>query len=96
MGVDEEDATKMTATYNKDIFTYQLDSNMYMMYFVQDGENFYYSRVFSANIKGQATDFAGNSSIGEKERNVYPAMVDLYNAITAYRDDYFAKNPEQA
>ena len=96
MNVDENNKQKITATYNKDIFTYQLDSNVYFMYFVQDGENFYYTGVFTENIKDSADQRGGDASYGAKERAVYTAMSALYGAITEYRDDYFAKNPEEA
>jgi len=82
----------VTSTFNDSIYTYELDSTLYYMFFAQDGDNFYYSQVYATNIKDLAADRAVSSSATytEKEKLTYAAMVELCESVTEYREWYFA------
>ena len=88
------DGSYITALYNKDIFTYQLDSNAYVMFYIKDADGYHYGDVKIRNAyelaKERAQDTSGN--FGEKEKTVYQDMVAMYEAVKAYRDDYFGNN----
>ncbi len=88
------DGSYITALYNKDIFTYQLDSNAYVMFYIKDENGYHYGDVKVRNAyelaKERAQDTSGN--FGEKEKTVYQDMVAMYEAVKAYRDDYFENN----
>ena len=76
-----------------DIYTYQLaDSVFVMFYFVtEEGADPIYVPIRERNLKDLAEtrkDDAANFP-NEKERIVYGYMVDLFGAITNYREDYF-------
>ena len=88
------DGSYITALYNKDIYTYQLDSNAYVMFYVKDENGYHYGDVKVRNAyelaKQRSQDTTGD--FGEKEKQVYLDMVEMYEAVKAYRDDYFANN----
>ncbi|MBQ2742299.1 MAG: leucine-rich repeat protein, partial [Oscillospiraceae bacterium] len=88
------DGSYITALYNKGIYTYQLDSNAYVMFYVKDENGYHYGDVKVRNAyelaKVRAQDTTGN--FGEQEKQVYLDMVEMYEAVKAYRDDYFANN----
>lgn len=83
------------ANFNRDIFTYQLDSNLYTLSFIKVDGKFYYSRGYCTNIRELAETRGDDLSdvFTQKERLVYKSMVALCGAVTAYRDDYFSKHP---
>jgi hypothetical protein len=87
------DGSYITALYNKGIYTYQLDSNAYVMFYVKDAEGYHYGDVKVRNAyelaKQRCVDTSGN--FGDEEKQVYSDMVAMYEAIKAYRDDYFGK-----
>ena len=80
-----------SATYSKDIFTYQLDTDIYVFGYVKDADGYHYGPVRNRNVhtlmEARKDDIANFPNV--KERTVYADMIDLYNAITAYREDYF-------
>ena len=78
------------AVFNDSIYTYELDSTIYYMFFAQDGDEFYYSQVYATNIRTLAKDRAVSSSTTytKKEKRTYAAMVDLCDSVTAYREWY--------
>ena len=88
------DGSYITALYNKGIYTYQLDSNAYVMFYIKDSNGYHYGDVKVRNAyelaKTRGQDNSGN--FGETEKTVYQNMVKMYDAIKAYRDDYFYKN----
>ena len=88
------DGSYITALYNKGIYTYQLDSNAYVMFYIKDSNGYHYGDVKVRNAyelaKTRGQDNSGN--FGEAEKTVYQNMVKMYDAIKAYRDDYFYKN----
>ena len=81
----------ISATYSKDIFTYQLDTDIYVFGYVKDTDGYHYGPVRNRNVhtlmEARKDDIANFPNV--KERTVYADMIDLYNAITAYREDYF-------
>lgn len=83
----------VTARYNQGIYTYQLNNNLYVMFYVKINGCYYYDRIRAFNVyelaKERSTTFAD-----VEECNVYAGMVDLYDAVTVYRDDYFSRNPK--
>ena len=88
------DGSYITAIYNKGIYTYQLDSNAYVMFFVKDADGYHYGGVKVRNAFDLATARGSDTSgdFGEKEKNVYKDMIVLYNDVKSYRDDYFANH----
>ena len=79
------------ARYNQNIFTYQLDTTLFYMFYVKIDGQYYYSNVASTNIKEQIEKNIADTSgkFGEAEVNVYEDMVALYQSVTTYRADYF-------
>ena len=88
------DGSYITALYNKGIFTYQLNSNAYVMFYVKDENGCHYSDVKVRNAyelaKIRGADTTG--TFGEAEKTVYDDMVEMHESVNAYRDDYFSKN----
>ena len=88
------DGSLITALYNKGIYTYQLNSNAYVMFYVKDADGYHYGDVKVRNAyelaKARGADTSGN--YGEQEKIVYQDIVTMYETVTAYRDDYFGKN----
>ena len=88
------DGSLITALYNKGIYTYQLNSNAYVMFYVKDADGYHYGDVKVRNAyelaKTRGADTSGN--YGEQEKIVYQDIVTMYETVTAYRDDYFGKN----
>ena len=93
-GDAEIDGSYMTALYNKGIYTYQLDSNAYVMFYIKDEDGYHYGDVKVRNAyqlaKARSTDTSGDFS--ELEKIIYADMVDMYDRVNTYRDDYFSKN----
>ena len=95
MDVNTSGAHLICVDYNKEIYTYQLNSNIYCIFFLKDGDNWYYSpKVYTANLY-DLTVTRGNDTSDRyytaKEKVVYKDMAALYKSVVAYRDDYFAK-----
>lgn len=85
------DGNYITATYKKDLYTYQLNTNAYTVFYVEDEDGVHYSSLKVRNLYDlmleRAVDTTGNFT--EKEKLVYVDMVNLYEAVTAYRSDFF-------
>lgn len=82
------------AEHDQGIYTYQLNTNAYVMFYVKDAEgNYHYGPVKTRNLYdlmvARKDDTSGDFS--EKERAVYASMVSLHDAVTNYREDYFNK-----
>ena len=81
----------ISADYFKDIYTYQLNTNVYVMYYVVDATgNIYCGPVKERNLYSLMAERAVSTSTAysEKEKAVYSSMVDLYESITDYRSDF--------
>ncbi len=88
------DSGYISAIYSKGIFTYQLDTDIYVFGYVKDAAGYHYGPVRCRNVhdlmqdrKDDAVNFPN-----VKERNVYTDMVNLFVDITAYREDYYSKH----
>jgi hypothetical protein len=81
----------ISASYSKDIFTYQLNTDIYVFGYVKDADGYHYGPVRNRNVhtlmEARMNDAVNFPNL--KERTVYADMIDLYTAITAYREDYF-------
>ena len=81
----------ISATYSKDIFTYQLDTDIYVFGYVKDADGYHYGPVRNRNVhtlmEARMNDAVNFPNV--KERTVYTDMIELYDAITRYREDYF-------
>ena len=80
------DGTKVSVAYNKDIYTYELNSNIYCVTFVEIDGKYYYSAMTTRNLyelMGQRVEQAGANKNAEIE--VYIAMRGMYDSITKYR-----------
>ena len=81
----------ISATYSKGIYTYQLNTDIYVFGYVKDADGYHYGPVRNRNVfnlmDARKEDVANFPNV--KERIVYADMINLYNAITAYREDYF-------
>ena len=90
------DGNYFSADYDHEVYTWQLNSDLYFaFYIVVDGE-YHYVNFRCTNIKALAAERAVSTSTTykEDEKLVYGDMVALYDAVKAYRDDYFARNPQ--
>ena len=81
----------IAAEYEGNIYTYQLDTNAYAVFYVKDAEGYHYGDVKLRNAKDLALERGNDAEKfpDEEERNVYLAMVAMNESITAYRNDYF-------
>lgn len=89
-GEAQVSGTVITAAFTKDIYTYLLNSNVYVMFYVQDAEGYHFGAVKERNayelMKTRRVDTSG--SFTEKEKALFDDMVNLYDAVTVYRADY--------
>jgi len=80
----------ISAIFTKDIYTYLLNSNIYVMFYVKDEDGYHFGPIKERNLyelmKTRRNDTSG--SFTEKEKGLYDDMVNLYDAVTAYRADY--------
>ena len=83
----------VTAKFDQGIYTYELDSNTYVMFYVKDDNgNYHYGAVKTRNLYDLMNERMNASGFGAKEKAVYSDMVNLYDAVTKYRNDYFKNN----
>ena len=88
------DGKYISALYNK-VYTYQLNSNAYVMFYVKDADGYHYGKLDTYNAYDLAnTRKDAETGFGELEQTVYASMVNMYNSVKAYRDDYFSRNPQ--
>jgi len=80
-------ANGVTAVYDHEIYTYQLDSELYCLpYIVIDGEYYYPSSVMSWNLLAEMVEFSENENLDPKETAVFDAMLALYENALAHRN----------
>ena len=84
----------IAAEYEGDIYTYQLNTNAYVMYYIKDADGYHYSKVFTRNAYDLAVTRAADAAKfpDAEERAVYQSMADMYDSITAYREWWFANH----
>ncbi|MBQ8768334.1 MAG: hypothetical protein IJZ15_01590 [Oscillospiraceae bacterium] len=74
------------AVYDKGIYTYQLDTNLYCLPYVEiNGDYYYRSSVICWNLKNEMVTFSQDTTLSEKEIAVFNAMIDLHEKTIAYR-----------
>ena len=81
----------ITVEFFKDIYTYQLDSNVHVMFYVVDGAGKIHCGPDKIrNLKDLMTARSAPDATGytDKEKAVYASMVGLYDTVTDYRSDY--------
>jgi hypothetical protein len=88
--------------YNDGIYTYQLNTKLYFTVFVKINGTYYFRSVKSYTISDCVNEMQNALQAIENptdrqvyEISVYQQMKDLYAAITEYREDYFAKHPDE-
>ncbi|MBQ6718943.1 MAG: InlB B-repeat-containing protein [Oscillospiraceae bacterium] len=85
-----DDGTRILADFTKDIYTYQLDSDLYAMTYVKDADGYHYSPIRNRNLFDLMTERQDDPLYRADERLVYKDMLGLYQAITAYREWYYS------
>ena len=79
----------ITAAYDLDIFTYEMDSELYYMAFVVDAEgNYHYSNVYGMNIIDQMYAYYNNTTLKGEERLTFKAMIQLHESTMIHRKKY--------
>ena len=93
-GTATVDGSYITATYDKGLYTYELDDSVFVLFYVQDGAGIQYAPIRERNLKSLCETRMKDAVTfpNELERSVYGAMLAMYNATKAYRDDYYANN----
>lgn len=83
-----------TAQFDHEIYTYQLDSDLYFTFYIKVDGSYQYTNFRCTNIKELAAERAESTSAtyGAEEKVVYSDMVALYEATKEYRDWYFSQN----
>ena len=72
----------VTAVYDQDIFTYDLDTELYCLpYIVIDGAYYYPSTVSCWNLLTEINEFAADESLDPKETAVFDAMLAMYTNV---------------
>jgi len=79
------DDTKVSVIFNKDIFTYELNSNIYCVTFLEVDGEYYYSAMTTRNLYDLMTTKIQTAESVTTEIEIYQAMVDMYDSITVYR-----------
>ena len=74
----------MTAIYNKEIYSYQIDKSAYVMYYVYDGTDYYYGPVKNRAIMDILNETY--PQMGSKGQLVIDAMKNLFETVVAYRN----------
>lgn len=88
------DGSYITANYDKGLYTYELDDSVFVLFYIEDEGGFVYAPIRERNLKA-LLEARCNDTVNfpnELEREVYQRMLDIFNAVSAYRDDYFSKN----
>ena len=78
----------ITATFSKGIYTYLLDSNVYVMFYVKDADGYHFGAVKERNVYNLMNAGRNDAAILAKEKALYNDMVNLYEVVTTYRADY--------
>jgi hypothetical protein len=86
-GDAELEGNMIAVNFTKDIYTYLLNSDLHVMFYVKDDDGYHFGPIKVRNLYELMLDRKEDTtgSYTEKEKIVYQDMVDLYTAITAYR-----------
>ncbi len=75
----------VSAIYRKDIFTYQMNDNIYVVPFVKKNGAYIFGSVKTRNILSMIEKNVDNTTYPETERNVYRAMINMHYDVVAHR-----------
>ena len=79
----------ITAAYDQDIFTYEMDSELYYVAFVVDKDgNYHYSNAYGMNIIDQMYAYYNNTTLSNKERATFAAMIKLHESTMIHRKKF--------
>ena len=93
-GTAEVEGSYITATYDKGLYTYEFDDSVFVLFYVQDDSGISYALIRERNLKS-LLETRQNDTVNfpnELERNVYKAMLAMFDTVNAYRDDFFENN----
>ena len=79
------DGTKVSVAYNKDIYTYELNSKIYCVTFVIIDGECYYSAMTTRNLYELMGTRIANATSEDAEIRVYKAMRGMYESVTKFR-----------
>ena len=85
-GDAEISGNAITAIYNRGLYTYLLDTDAYVMFYVKDAEGYHYGAIRNRNLYELMQERKGNASdFPEDERAIYDDMTKLHEAVVEYR-----------
>jgi hypothetical protein len=75
-------ANGVTAVYDQEIYTYDLDTNLYCLpYIVIEGEYYYPSETMCWNLLDEMVEFSENEDLDPKETAVFDAILKMYDNV---------------
>ena len=76
----------VTAVYDHEIYTYDLDTELYCLpYIVIDGTYYYPSTVTCWNLLAEMTEFSQDTTLDPLETAVFDAMLEMYDNVQTHR-----------
>ena len=76
----------IVAVYDHEIYTYQLDSELYCLpYIVVDGQYYYPPNVICYNLLDEMVAFSNDTDLAAEEIAVFEAMINYYNSVIMQR-----------
>ena len=73
-------ANGVTAIYDQNIYTYELDTELYCLPYIVVGGNYYYpSNAFCWNLLTEMTKFSQDPDVSAEETAVFETMINYYN-----------------
>ena len=79
-------ANGVTAVYDHEIYTYQLDTKLYCLpYIVVDGEYYYPANATCWNLLAEMTEYSENMALSAEERAVFETMLEMYENVLNHR-----------
>ena len=80
---------KMVAVYDKDIFTYEMDSEIYILPFVEvDGQYHYGTNASRIYLIDEMYAYYNNTTLSGKERATFRAMIELFESTIVHRKKF--------
>ncbi len=87
------DGRFLSARYDEGLYTYEFDDSVFVLFYVEDEYGVQYAPIRERNIKSLLETRKDDvANFPELERKVYAAMLEMYENVTAYREDFFSKN----
>ena len=79
---------RISAVYNSGLYTYQMAKTAYVMFYVQDGDNFYYGPIKERSIQAAIDSRMAVAGVPALEASVMESMKNLYASVKVYRAEY--------